>query len=145
MKRQRYARVVTFPGRSSRGVVVAMALAQTTVLFSDRGETTSFASLVDGVANPVDPGVTTDLETNGRISHRPGGRQKLEDTNRFVVRIDEDDLVVLVYTVLVDPIRVQDSQVPASPSNTLFSNGTKSTLELEMVDTVTDGLAIGGT
>ena len=54
-------RVVALPGRASRNVVVATSFAQTTVLLADRGETTSLAAFVDGVADPVDPRVATNL------------------------------------------------------------------------------------
>jgi hypothetical protein len=66
-------------------------------------------------------------------------------TYGFVVRIYEYDLVVLVYTVLVDPVRVEDPQISTTSSYSLFSNRSQTALELEMVDTLSDGLAIGGT
>jgi hypothetical protein len=62
----------------------------TSVLLADRGKATSLSVLVDGVGDPVDSGVSSDGLVRG---------------------IDEDDLVVLVNTVLVDPVRVKDSQV----------------------------------
>ena len=62
-----------------------------------------------------------------------------------MVRVDEDDLVVLVHTVLVDPVRVKDPQVAAPPANTLLRNAPQSTLRLELGDTLTNGLAVGGT
>ena len=62
-----------------------------------------------------------------------------------MVRVDENDLVVLVDTVLVDPVRVEDAQVSAPTANTLLSSAPQATLGLELVDTLTDGLAVGGT
>ena len=62
-----------------------------------------------------------------------------------MVRVDEDDLVVLVHTVLVDPVRVEDTEVAAATANTLLSNATETALGLEVVDTLADGLAVGGT
>ena len=59
--------------------------------------------------------------------------------------VNEDDLVVLVNTVLVNPVRVQDTQVAASLANTLFRNALQAALGLEVVDTLADGLAVGGT
>ena len=59
--------------------------------------------------------------------------------------VDEDDLVVLVDTILVDPVGVEDAEVPAPPANTLLRNAPQTTLGLELVDTLTDGLAVGGT
>ena len=62
-----------------------------------------------------------------------------------MVRVDEDDLVVLVHTVLVDPVRVEDTEVAAATADTLLSNATETALGLEVVDTLADGLAVGGT
>ena len=62
-----------------------------------------------------------------------------------MVRINEDNLVVLVNTVLVDPVRVEDTEVAAATANTLLSNATETALGLEVVDTLADGLAVGGT
>lgn len=55
--------------------------------------------LVDRLANPVD----------ARIS-----------SNGLVLRIDHDDLEVLICRVLIDPVRVQDSQIGASSADTFF-------------------------
>lgn len=41
-------------------MVVAVTLSNTTVLLSSRGETTGLATLVDGVADPVDASIATD-------------------------------------------------------------------------------------
>jgi hypothetical protein len=59
--------------------------------------------------------------------------------------LDEDDLVVLVDSVLVDPVRVQDPQVGTSTTDTLLSGGLEASLELEVVDTLPNGLTVGGT
>ena len=66
-------------------------------------------------------------------------------TNSLVLRVDEYNLVVLVDTVLVNPVRVEDTKVTASATNTLFSYGTKTTLELEVVNTLADGFTVGST
>lgn len=80
--------------------------------------------LVDGVADPVDAGITADS---------------------LVLGVDEDDLEVLVGRVLVDPVGVKDAQVGAAATDTLLSGGTEGTLVLELVDTVVGGLSVGGT
>jgi hypothetical protein len=105
-------------------VVVAVTLAETTVLLAGGGEATGLATLVDGVADPVDAGIATD---------------------GLVRRVDEDDLEVLVHTVLVDPVRVEDAESTAAAGNTLLGGRTKRALELELVDTLVGGLAEGGT
>ena len=75
---------------------------------------------MDSVADPVDAGVTAD---------------------GLVLGVDKDNLEVLVGRVLVDPVGVQDTQVGATAANTLLSGSTKSTLVLELVDTLVGGLA----
>ena len=66
-------------------------------------------------------------------------------THSLVVGVDEDDLVVLVDTVLVDPVRVEHAQVAASPADTFLRNAPQTALRLELSDTLTNGLAVGGT
>lgn len=56
--------VVLLPGGVRGRVVVAGALAETTVGLASAGETTSLAALVDGGDDPVDPGVAADLITS---------------------------------------------------------------------------------
>jgi hypothetical protein len=59
--------------------------------------------------------------------------------------VDKDDLKVLVGGILVDPIRVQHTEIGALLTNTLFGGGAEGALVLELVDTLIDGLTIGGT
>ena len=66
-------------------------------------------------------------------------------THSLVVGVDEDNLVVLVHAVLVDPVRVQDAQVSAPSAHALLRNAPQATLGLELGDTLTNGLAVGGT
>lgn len=115
-------RVVPLPGGVV--VVVLVTLAGTPVLLAFGGKTSGFSVLVDGVGDPVDSGITSDSLVRG---------------------VDTDDLVVLVDTVLVDPVRVQDSQVSTTPADTLLGGGSETSLELEVVDTLSDGFTVGGT
>lgn len=62
-----------------------------------------------------------------------------------MVRVDENDFIVFVDTILVDPVGVQDTKVTAASANTLFSSRAKATLVLQVVDTLPDGLAVGST
>ncbi len=71
--------------------------------------------------------------------------QNKEWTYSLVHGVNEDNLVVLVDTVLVHPVRVQDSQVTASLANTLLRNALQTSLGLEVVHTLADGLTVGGT
>ena len=66
-------------------------------------------------------------------------------THSLVVGVDKNDLVVLVDAVLVDPVRVEDTEVAAPPANTLLGDTPQTTLGLELGDTLTNRLAVGGT
>ena len=66
-------------------------------------------------------------------------------TNSLVLRVDEDNLVVLVDTVLVNPVRVEDTKVTASATNTLLGGAPQAPLGLQLVNTLANGLAVGGT
>ena len=66
-------------------------------------------------------------------------------THSLVVGVDEDDLVVLIDTVLVDPVRVEDAQVAAPAADALLRDTAQATLGLEVVDTLVHGLAVGRT
>ena len=95
---------MSLPGLSATGsrLVVSVTLAQTTRLLSGCRKSTGFAVLVDWVDDPVDASIAAD---------------------GLVLRVDEDDLEVLVGGVLVDPVGVQDTQVGAATSDTLLSSG----------------------
>ena len=58
-----------------------------------------------------------------------------------MVGVDEDDFVVLVGAVLVDPVAVQDAQVGAAAADTLLGGGLERALVLEGVDTLVGRLA----
>ena len=59
---------------------------------------------MNGVDNPVDARILAD---------------------GLVLGVDEDDFEVLVGRVLIDPVRVEDSEVGAAATDTLFSCGTE--------------------
>lgn len=94
-------------------------LAKTTSLTSSRSKTTAFTVLVHRVANPVDTGIVTDLEMR---------------------RIDKDDLVVLHGSILVHPVRVENTKVGKLASNLFFRDRLKVPLEFDLVDTLVLGL-----
>lgn len=114
--------VLSLPGVATTGlgVVVAVALVETSALLASGGETAHLAVFVDRVDDPVDAWVTADS---------------------LVLGVDEDDLVVLVGAVLVDPVAVQHAQVGATAADTLLSGGLKRALVLELVHTLVGGLA----
>jgi hypothetical protein len=101
-----------------------MALTLTTRFLTDGSETTGFTTLVNGIDDPVDTGVTTDSLMGG---------------------VDEDDFKVLVGSILVDPVRVEDTEVGTLATDTFFSSGLERALVLELVHTFVDRLAISST
>ena len=70
---------------------------------------------------------------------------KREGAYSLVVGVDENDFIVLVNTILVDPVGVQDTEVAAASSDTLFSSRAETTLVLQVVNTLANGLAVGRT
>lgn len=114
--------VVAEPSLSaaSLGLVVAVALVESTGLLAGGGKATLLAVLVDGGDDPVDAGV---------------------DADGLVLGVDEDDLVVLVGRVLVDPVGVEDAQVGAAAADTGLSGRLERALVLQLVDTLVGGLA----
>lgn len=105
---------------ASAGLVELVAAAKTTRLLASRCEATLLPVLVHGLDDPVDARVLAD---------------------GLVLRVDQDDLKILVGRVLVDPVAVQDTQVGATTTNTLLRGGAKRALELQLVDTLVLGLA----
>ena len=77
-----------------------------TNLLPNAGESTSFAAFVYWVNDPVNPGITANLKyKHSREIITPS----TQGTHRFVVRINQDNLIVFVYTVLIYPVGVEDS------------------------------------
>jgi hypothetical protein len=99
---------------------VSVSLAQSTALLASGGETTALAVLVNGVDDPVDAGIATD---------------------GLVVGVDQDNFVVLVGRVLVDPVRVQDAEIGCAATDTLLGGRLQGALVLELVDTLVGRLA----
>jgi hypothetical protein len=114
--------VVSLPGLSSTSscLVVSVTFAQTTRLLASCGKTSGFAVFVDGVDDPADARITAD---------------------GLVLRVDEDDLEVLICGVLVDPVRVENTQVGATTTDTLLSSRLEGSLVLELVHTLVGGFA----
>lgn len=97
-----------------------MTFVETARLLAGSSEPTSFTVLVDRLDDPVDARITADS---------------------LVLGINENDLVVLVGGVLVDPVGVKDAEVGAAAANTLLGSGLQRTLILELVDTLVGGFA----
>lgn len=110
------------PGLSaaSSGLVESVTLSETTGLLSGGSQSTRFSVLVDWVDDPVDARIAAD---------------------GLVLRVNEDDLEVLVSGVLVDPVRVQNSQVGTTTTDTLLSSGLEGSLVLKLVNTLVGWLS----
>jgi hypothetical protein len=94
------------------------------VLLTGGGKTTALSVLVDRLDNPVDAGIVSDGS---------------------VVRIDKDDFEVLVSSILVDPVGVQDSQVASDAANAFLGNTAQVANKLELVDTLVLWLTVDNT
>ena len=116
---------MSLPGLSpaSSCLVVSVTLAQTTRLLASSSETPGFAVLVNGVDDPADARVAAD---------------------GLVLRVNEDNLEVFVGGVLVDPVRVENTQVGAATSDTLLGSRLERSLVLELVHTLVGRLACIG-
>ena len=82
--------------------------------FACRGSSSHFTVLVGRVADPVDAGIVADAVVRG---------------------VCKDDLVVLVGTVLGNPVRVQHSKGAQSTTNTLLGLRPEVASGLQLVDT----------
>jgi hypothetical protein len=100
---------------TSSGFVKSMALAQATRLLASCSETTRFAVFVNRIDDPVDAGIPS---------------------NGLVLRVDQYNLKVLVCGVLVDPVRVEDSQIRTPTSHTLLRRRLERALVFELVYTL---------
>jgi hypothetical protein len=83
------------------GVVEQMTLVNTSGLLSGGSKTSGFSVLVDRVTDPVVSGVSSD---------------------GLVGWVDQNDFEVLVGRILVNPVRVKDSHVRSTTTNSFFSS-----------------------
>jgi hypothetical protein len=113
---------VSLPSLSapSSCLVVTVTLAQSTRFLSSSSQSTRFTVLVNRVDDPVDTSITA---------------------NGLVLRVYQDNFVVFVGRVLVDPVRVQDSQVGATTAYTLLRSRLERSLVLELVDSLVGGFS----
>lgn len=101
-----------------------VTLVDTSGLLTSGGQTSSLTVLVDWVADPV----VTSVSSDGLVGW-----------------VQQDDLEVLVGGVLVNPVRVQDSQVGSTAANSLLGGGSQSSLVLQLVDTLVGWLTVSRT
>lgn len=109
---------------TSLGLGEQVTLVDTSGLLTSSSKTSSFSVLVNWVDDPVVSSVSSD----------------------GVVRwVHQDDFVVLVGGVLVDPVRVQHSQVSSSSTNSLFGGNSQRLLVLQLLNTLVGWLTVSST
>eukprot|EP00963_Diacronema_lutheri_P010843 scaffold1214_cov311-Pavlova_lutheri.AAC.7 len=108
------------PGRSDLAGQVSF-LAQAAMFASCGGESTQFAMLHGGCADPVETCI---------LLHRRVGR------------IHHDHFVELVRGILVHPVGVEDTQAATATSSTFLGHAAQVPCELELRDALMHGLAI---
>jgi hypothetical protein len=112
---------------ASGGTLVGVARTttnETAGLLAGGSKTASLTVLVDGGDDPVDAGITADGGVRG---------------------VDKDYLVVLVGGILVDPVRVEDTEVTADATNLGLSDGAEGLLVLQLENTLGGGLTVNDT
>lgn len=110
-------------GRSVIVISVA-SYSESSVSLSGGGETSVLSVLVLGRGNPVDSGISG---------------------NGFMVGVNEHNFIELVGSVLTNPVRVEHSEVSASPADSLLSDGSVGSAGLEGVNSLVDGLSVHNT
>lgn len=109
---------------TSLGLGVQVTLVKTSGLLTSRSKTSRFSVLVNWVDDPVVSSISSD---------------------GVVGWVHQDDLEVLVGGVLVNPVRVQHSQVSGSSANSLLSGDSQRLLVLQVLDTLVGWLTVSGT
>jgi hypothetical protein len=108
---------------ASLGVQMASTL-ETTALATGRGQSAELAVLVHSIADPVDTGIVTDGLVSG---------------------VNKNDLKVLINSVLVNPVRVENAESSALAANALLSKVSKVASRLQLGDTSVNRLTIVNT
>ena len=97
---------------------------ESSVLLANGGKSSSLSMLVRTFSNPVDSWVVSDS---------------------VMRRINEDDFVVSVRSVLTNPVTVKNSEVSCKSSNSDFSNSLEGSSVLHLVDTLRRRLSVNDT
>ena len=66
-------------------------------------------------------------------------------SDSFMEWINEDNLKELVCRIFTNPVGIQDPQGPTVAARVLFCNRLQASSKLELIDTMVDRLAVGGT
>lgn len=95
-------------------------LAQSTSLATSRRQAAHLTMLVDRVDNPVDARIITNL---------------------LVRWVNKNHFIVLLGSVLIDPVTIQDTKVAVLTANLFFRNTLQITFKLQLIDTLVLGLS----
>lgn len=106
-------------GSSLDAIGSVSTLAQSTRLASSRSKSTALTVLVHGVDNPIDARIIANLGMRG---------------------IDQNDFIILHGSILINPVRVENTEIGILASNLFFGNGLKVAFKLQVVDTLMLGL-----
>lgn len=153
---------------TANSLVVLVSLSNTPVLLAGSSQAAHLAVLVHRVADPVDACVAADGLVGGvdendfeefvggvlRADRRAFERERDNVETKPVSKNPQSKKRMPTFAAhsissrsirsayLVDPVRVQDPQVPAPLSNPLFSNALQAPLELQLVDTLATRLSV---
>lgn len=94
------------------------------MLSTSGGQSTPFAVLVHGVADPVNSGIVADADMLG---------------------VHKDNLKILVGGICVNPVGVQNSEVASDTADSLLCNAAQVSGELKLVDTLVFRLTVHNT
>jgi hypothetical protein len=97
---------------------------ETTASATSSSQAAQLAVLVHSIADPVDTGIVADGLVGG---------------------VNKNDLKVLVYSVLVNPVRVENTESSALAANALLSKVTEIAGRLQLGDTSVNRLTIVNT
>jgi hypothetical protein len=106
--------------RRSLRFVLGSLSAESARLLSGCGESAQLAVLHDRSGDPVDTRIVADSR---------------------VVRINKDNLEILVRSILVDPVRVENTEVAATTSHSLLGLAAKRALPFELIDSLSGRLS----
>lgn len=110
--------------RTTNSMVELVALSKATALAACRCQPAHLPVLVDWFGDPLGVRIPSDS---------------------LMEWINEDNLKEFVCGIFTNPVRIQDSQSPTVASSSLLGNRLKASSKLQLVNTVMDRLAIGGT
>ena len=119
------ASLPVFTPRTTHCFISTVATFAESASFTPGGsQPTHFTVFVRWCHDPVDAGIVAD---------------------DFVLWIDKNNFEIFERSILVDPVRVQDTEIATETSDTLLTNTAKITAHLQLVNTVVFGFTVHNT